>query len=60
MVFPRENQRVKFSVLSREDLEKIHKATLEVLETTGLRITSQKCLRILEEGGCKVDYKRQV
>ncbi|MEM3613159.1 MAG: trimethylamine methyltransferase family protein [Candidatus Bathyarchaeia archaeon] len=60
MVFLRENQRVKFSVLSREDLEKIHKATLEVLETTGLRITSQKCLRILEEGGCKVDYKRQM
>jgi len=60
MVFSRENQRVNFSVLSREDLEKIHKATIDVLETTGLKITSQKCLKILEEGGCKVDYKRQV
>jgi trimethylamine--corrinoid protein Co-methyltransferase len=60
MVFPRENQRVNFSVLSREDLEKIHKATIDVLEAAGLKITSQKCLKILEEKGCKVDYKRQV
>jgi len=60
MVFPRENQRVNFSVLSREDLEKIHKATIDVLEAAGLKITSRKCLKILEEKGCKVDYKRQV
>jgi trimethylamine--corrinoid protein Co-methyltransferase len=60
MVFPRENQRVNFSVLSREDLEKIHKATIDVLEAAGLKITSQKCLKILEEKGCEVDYKRQV
>ncbi|MBS7636539.1 trimethylamine methyltransferase family protein, partial [Candidatus Bathyarchaeota archaeon] len=59
MVFSRENQRINFSVLSKEDLEKIHKATLEVLETTGFKINSQKCLKILEEGGCKVDYKSQ-
>jgi trimethylamine--corrinoid protein Co-methyltransferase len=59
MVFFRENQRVNFSILSKEDLEKIHETTLKVLETTGFRINSQKCLKILEEGGCKVDYKSQ-
>ncbi|MEM3697281.1 MAG: trimethylamine methyltransferase family protein [Candidatus Bathyarchaeia archaeon] len=60
MVFFRGSQRVNFSILSKEDLEKIHKASLEVLETTGFRINSLKCLKILEEGGCKVDYKSQV
>ncbi|MEM3699676.1 MAG: trimethylamine methyltransferase family protein [Candidatus Bathyarchaeia archaeon] len=60
MVFSRENQRINFFILSKGDLEKIHKATLEVLEATGLKITSQKCLKILEEGGCEVDYKNQI
>ena len=60
MGFFRENQKVNFSVLSRADLEKIHEATLKVLETAGFRINSQKCLKILEDGGCKVDYKSQV
>jgi trimethylamine:corrinoid methyltransferase-like protein len=32
MVFFRENQRVNFSILSKEDLEKIHETTLKVLE----------------------------
>ncbi|MGQ9545338.1 MAG: trimethylamine methyltransferase family protein, partial [Candidatus Bathycorpusculaceae bacterium] len=59
MVFCRENQRIKFSVLSEEDLGAFHQATLETLETTGFKINSSKCLKILEEGGCEVDYKSQ-
>jgi trimethylamine--corrinoid protein Co-methyltransferase len=59
MVFSRENQRINFYVLLKEDLEAIHQATLEVLEKTGFKVNSQKCLKILEEGGCEVDYKSQ-
>ncbi|MGC8896032.1 MAG: trimethylamine methyltransferase family protein [Candidatus Bathyarchaeia archaeon] len=60
MGFSRENQRITFSVLSKEDLEAIHQTTLEVLATTGFKINSKKCLTILEEGDCEVDYKNQV
>ena len=60
MGLPRETQRINFSVLSKEDLEAIHQTTLDVLETTGFKINSQKCLKILEKAGCEVDYKSQV
>ncbi len=56
--FPRETQRITFSVLAKDDLEAIHWATLDVLETTGVRIYSDKCLKILEEAGCPVSYER--
>lgn len=58
--FPRETQKVSFSVLSKDDLEAIHWATLDVLETTGIRIYSKKCLKILEEAGCTVSYKENL
>lgn len=58
--FPRESQRVSFHVLSTDDLEAIHWATLDVLETIGVKIYSEKCLKILEEAGCIVDYKRRL
>lgn len=56
--FPRETQKITFSVLSKDDLKTIHWATLDVLETTGIKIHSKRCLRILEEAGCTVDYKK--
>ncbi len=42
-------------VLSRQDMEKIHNAALEILETVGMRIESEKALSCLEAAGCKVD-----
>lgn len=56
--FLRETQKTTFSVLSKNDLEALHWATLDVLETTGVQIYSEKCLKILEEAGCSVDYNR--
>jgi len=60
MGFARETQRITFSVLCKEDLDAIRWATLDILETTGFKINSEKCLKILEEAGCKVDYKSQI
>lgn len=57
--FSRETQRISFSVLSKDDLEAIHWATLAVLEQTGYRIYSEKCLKLLDEAGCRVNYKDQ-
>jgi len=56
--FPRETQKITFSVLSKGDLDAIHWATLDLLETIGIKIFSQKCLKILEQAGCTVDWKK--
>jgi len=55
--FSRETQRISFSVLSRDDLKAVHWATLDVLERTGFRVYSEKCLKMLDEAGCRVNYK---
>jgi len=42
--------------LSREEIEAIHKASLRVLEKTGIKVMSEVALDILKKGGAKVDY----
>jgi trimethylamine--corrinoid protein Co-methyltransferase len=46
--------------LSGDDVYRIHLATLDVLEETGVIFQSDKALKILDDGGCVVDYKKQV
>jgi trimethylamine--corrinoid protein Co-methyltransferase len=41
-------------------VNRIHLATLDVLEETGMIFQSEKALNILENAGCLVDYKKQV
>jgi len=42
--------------LSQEEIEAIHKASLQVLEKTGIKVMSEIALDILKKGGAKVDY----
>ena len=42
--------------LSREEIEAIHNASLQVLEKTGIKVMSKPALDILKKGGAKVDY----
>jgi len=42
--------------LSREEIEAIHNASLQVLEKTGIKVMSEMALDILKKGGAKVDY----
>jgi trimethylamine--corrinoid protein Co-methyltransferase len=42
--------------LSREEIEAIHNASLQVLEKTGIKVMSEIALDILKKGGAKVDY----
>ena len=44
------------TILSEEQIETIHRGTLDVLQRTGLRIEHKKALKLLEKNGCKVDY----
>jgi trimethylamine--corrinoid protein Co-methyltransferase len=41
-------------------LDTIHYATLEVLEKTGVIVESDEALKILEEAGCTVDYRKHL
>ena len=42
--------------LSRNEMESIHQAAVEVLDDVGMWIDSEEALHYLEDYGCKVDY----
>ena len=46
---------VKFRLLSKEDKDAIHGASLEVLEKTGVKVANDPALEILKEAGCSID-----
>ncbi len=49
-------RRIKpLELMSEEQIETIHAAILEVLETTGVVFRSANALRILRDGGCRVE-----
>lgn len=43
----------RFEILQREQVEKMHEATLKILDTIGISTTSQKFKELLLENGCK-------
>jgi trimethylamine--corrinoid protein Co-methyltransferase len=45
---------------TRDELEQIHIATLELMQSTGLRVACDEALDIFEKGGCVVNKKTQV
>jgi len=46
-----------FKVLSEQEVQKLHSASLEVLNAIGLKIASEKVRKMLEEAGATVDHK---
>jgi trimethylamine---corrinoid protein Co-methyltransferase len=48
------------TAFSRDVLEQIHAATLDVLQSTGVSVASDEALDILKKGGCQVNRKTQV
>jgi trimethylamine--corrinoid protein Co-methyltransferase len=46
---------VRFRVLDNHDLDKIHWATLHILEKVGVQVNSLSCRTLLSENGCDVD-----
>ena len=49
-----------FTLASKENLQMIHDASLDVLEKTGVRMPSEKCLEVFEKAGCIVDHGQQI
>ncbi len=44
-------------ILTEEQLQAIHRGTLDVLETTGVRVEHERALALYADHGCKVDSK---
>ena len=42
--------------LSKEEIERIHEGSLEILAETGMTIAHGRSRKMLEEGGCEVDH----
>ena len=47
-------------VLSKEEIKRIHEATIDVLENCGVKILSKKMLSFLQEKGLEVDADSQI
>ena len=47
-------------VLSDLQVEELHKAALEILETTGVKYESKRALKLFEESGCIVDHESRI
>ncbi len=43
-----------YRVLTEDQIKEIHRATLELLETVGVRVMNQEGVQILEDAGCRV------
>ena len=44
-------------IMTEEQVEAIHRGTLDVLETTGVRFESKRALELFAKNGCKVDFE---
>lgn len=54
------NPKLQLNILSQSDIEKIHQATLTIIEETGVRFPSQWALDIWKQHGAQVDEETQV
>lgn len=43
-------------ILTEDEVEAIHRGTLNVLEKTGIRVEHKGALKLFKQNGCKVDY----
>ena len=52
--------RLKLDILTPEDVQRIHEATLQIIENTGVRFPSKRALAIWEKHGAQVDHDTMV
>lgn len=50
--------KLQFQLLTEQEINKIHSASLDVLENTGMKIESVEILDALEKKGCAVDREK--
>lgn len=52
--------KLSLDILSRDDLDKIHQATLQIIEETGVRFPSERALEIWKKHGADVNEETRV
>lgn len=52
--------RIRLKVLSDEDVRRLHTATLDIIESVGVRFPSERALDALEGAGAKVDRATRI
>ena len=55
--FQYDNDMLGYHVLTNEDLDAIHEATLDLMHDYGVQMHGKEALEILEGAGCEVDYE---
>jgi trimethylamine---corrinoid protein Co-methyltransferase len=54
------NPKLKLEILTKEEVQKIHEATLWIIEHVGIRFPSQRALEIWEANGATVDRDKKI
>ncbi len=52
--------RLKLDILTPDDVQRLHEATLQIIEKTGVRFPSKRALAIWEKHGAQVDHDTMV
>jgi len=59
-ILPIDTSHLRLQVLSPDDVRQIHQATLDLIESVGVRFPSERALDILAEHGASVDREKQI
>src|SRR5512146_1450249 len=54
------NPKLKLQILTPEEIQRLHEATLWIIEKTGVRFPSKRALEIWAEHGAEVDREKMV
>ena len=46
--------RPSYRLLTEEQIQDLHNATMEILETVGIRVLNEEGLRLLQDAGCRI------
>lgn len=52
--------KLKLEVLTKEEVQKIHEATLHIIENVGVRFPSKRALEIWAANGAQVDFEKKI
>jgi len=50
----------RLEVLSQAEIERVNEASLDILENTGMKIMSDKIMKLLEDAGCPTDHETRI
>jgi len=59
-ILPIDTTRLRLQVLSPDDVQRIHGATLDLIETVGVHFPSERALDILHGNGATIDREKQI